>query len=105
MRVRDALTGLATRYASHTAVVVSHGGVLGSLAAQLIGTPPNDWSRYQIQNCSVTHLEITTDGSIFHRFNDCAHLNALDAAPVRGSSPSSVAARPVLIPAPAARGS
>jgi len=82
-RVHDALKGLATRYASHTAVVVSHGGVLGSLAAQLIGTPPNDWSRYQIQNCSVTHLEISAHGSTFHRFNDCAHLDVLDAEPVR----------------------
>jgi broad specificity phosphatase PhoE len=82
-RVHGAVTNLATRYASHTAVVVSHGGVLGSLAAQLIGTPPNDWSRYQIQNCSVTHLEISAERSIFHRFNDCAHLDLVNAEPVR----------------------
>ncbi|HET7056490.1 MAG TPA: histidine phosphatase family protein, partial [Thermomicrobiales bacterium] len=68
----------ATRYASHTAGAVTHGGVLGSMAAQLIGTPPNDWARYQIKNCSVTHLEIGQEGSIFHRFNDCAHLDLVE---------------------------
>lgn len=83
VRVHGAVTRLATRYASHSAVVVSHGGVLGSLAAQLMGTPPNDWSRYQIQNCSVTHLEISAERSIFHRFNDCAHLDMVNPEPVR----------------------
>ena len=82
-RVHNAVTNLATRYASHVAVVVSHGGFLGSLAAQLMGTPPNDWSRYQIQNCSVTHLEVSAGRSIFHRFNDCAHLDGVNAEPVR----------------------
>jgi probable phosphoglycerate mutase len=83
LRVHTAISSLATRYASHTAVVVSHGGFLGSLAAQLLGTPPNDWSRYRIRNCSVTHLEIRCDRSIFHRFNDCGHLEMLEAESVR----------------------
>jgi broad specificity phosphatase PhoE len=83
LRVRSALDNLAKRYASHRAVVVSHGGFLGSLAAQLFGTPPNDWSRYQIQNCSVTHLEIAAERTIFHRFNDCAHLEAVNMEPAR----------------------
>jgi broad specificity phosphatase PhoE len=73
-RTRSALTNLATRYASHSAIVVTHGGFLGSLASQLLGSPPNNWARYQIRNCSVTHLEITAEGSRFHRYNDDAHL-------------------------------
>jgi broad specificity phosphatase PhoE len=77
-RVMSVLSALATRYASHTAVAVTHGGVLGSMAAQLLGTPPNDWSRYQIKNCSVTHLEIGQERSIIHRFNDCAHLDLVE---------------------------
>lgn len=83
LRVRDALSSLATRYASHTAIVVSHGGFLGSMAAQLLGTPPNDWSRYRIRNCSITHLVIRKDHSVFRRFNDCAHLDALEPEPVQ----------------------
>jgi broad specificity phosphatase PhoE len=74
LRTRSALINLATRYASYSAIVVTHGGFLGSLASQLLGSPPNDWARYQIRNCSVTHLEITGEGSRFHRFNDDAHL-------------------------------
>jgi probable phosphoglycerate mutase len=83
LRVRTAISRLATRYASHTAVIVSHGGVLGSLAAQLLGTPPNDWSRYRIRNCSITHLEIGSKHSVFHRFNDCTHLDMLESDAVR----------------------
>lgn len=79
LRVRNALSSLAVRYASHTAIVVSHGGFLGSMAAQLLGTPPNDWSRYRIRNCSITHLSVGKEYSVFSRFNDCAHLDALES--------------------------
>ena len=83
LRVRDALSTLATRYSSHTAIVVTHGGFLGSLAAQLLGTPPNDWSRYRIRNCSITQLEIGTERSTFRLFDDCAHLESLEPEPVQ----------------------
>ncbi len=79
LRVRGAFSRLAARYANHSAVVVSHGGVLGSLASQLLGTPPNDWSRYQIRNCSVTHLEIGRERSVLHRLNDVKHLELLES--------------------------
>lgn len=82
LRVRTALNTLARRYESHTAIVVSHGGVLGSMAAQLLGTPPNDWARFQIRNCSITHLEIRPTGSTLHRFNDCTHLELLESESV-----------------------
>jgi broad specificity phosphatase PhoE len=77
-RVRRVVTSLATQYASHTAIVVAHGGVLGSLASQLLGTPPNDWSRYQFKNCSVTHLELSSERSVLHRLNDVAHLVSIE---------------------------
>lgn len=77
-RVRDAFARLAASYANHSAIVVTHGGVLGSLVSQLLGTPPNDWSRYQIRNCSVTHLEVRPHGSILHRLNDVSHLADID---------------------------
>lgn len=80
-RVRRVVTSLSERYASHTAIVVAHGGVLGSLASQLLGTPPNDWSRYQIANCSVTHLEIGAEQSLLHRLNDVEHLVTIELEP------------------------
>ena len=79
LRSIAALATLASRYAAHTAVVVTHGGFLGSVAAQLIGVPPNDWARFQIRNCSITHLEVAASHSIFHRFNDDSHLDDLHA--------------------------
>jgi broad specificity phosphatase PhoE len=48
----------------------------------LLGPPPNDWARYQIRNCSVTHLEITAEGSRIHRFNDDAHLMLSQPDPI-----------------------
>lgn len=82
-RTRNALAKLARLYASHKAIVVTHGGFLGSLAAQLLRTPPNDWPRYQFRNASLTHLEVTADRSVFHRFNDDAHLGMLDPEAAR----------------------
>ncbi|MDQ2683067.1 MAG: histidine phosphatase family protein [Chloroflexota bacterium] len=78
-RVRAVFSRLAARYDNHSAIVVSHGGVVGSLVSQLLGTPPNDWARYQIQNCSVTHMEIGSHRSVLHRLNDVEHLSALDS--------------------------
>jgi probable phosphoglycerate mutase len=76
-RVRSAFSRLAATYANHSAIVVSHGGVMGSFISQLLGTPPNDWTRYQIRNASVTHLEVGRERSILHRLNDVDHLDAL----------------------------
>lgn len=77
-RVRSVVDTLAIRYASHTAIVVAHGGVLGSLVSQLLNTPPNDWARYQLHNCSVTHLVIGENRSMLHRLNDVAHLATIE---------------------------
>jgi broad specificity phosphatase PhoE len=82
-RVMQAFLRIAGEYPRHTIVVVSHGGVLGSLAAQLLGTHPNDWARFQIQNCSVTKVEFGPDGSTIHCLNEVGHLADVtdDAAP------------------------
>ena len=73
-RVMHAFLRIAGEYPRHTIVVVSHGGVLGSLAAQLLGTHPNDWARFQIQNCSVIQVEFGLDGSTIHCLNEIGHL-------------------------------
>lgn len=79
-RVMGAFTRIASIYNNHTVVVVSHGGVLGSWSAQLMGTHPNDWTRFQIQNCSVTHVELGPASSTIHRFNDVDHLLDINAS-------------------------
>jgi broad specificity phosphatase PhoE len=77
-RVRDALDRIVTTHAGERLIVVAHGGVIASLIAQLLGDDPNDWRRYTIDNCSVTHLEFATSGAIAHLLNDVVHLEQID---------------------------
>lgn len=64
----------------HTAVVC-HGGVIGSLLAQLDGGSPNDHLAYPVANCSVTHLEVHLGGTTAHRLNDIGHLDVVHTEP------------------------
>ena len=77
-RVRVALDNIVTTHAGERLVVVAHGGVIASLVAQVLGDDPNDWRRYTIDNCSVTHLELATSGPIAHLLNDVVHLGQID---------------------------
>ena len=77
-RVRTALDRIVTSHAGERLVVVAHGGVIASLIAQTLGDDPNDWRRYTIDNCSVTHLEFATSGPIAHLLNDIVHLEQID---------------------------
>ena len=79
-RVLSTFLRLAASHENETVVVVSHGGVLGSFAAQLVGTHPNDWVRFQIQNCSVTHVELGPENSVIHCLNETAHLTDINEA-------------------------
>lgn len=77
-RVRKTLDRIVTAHAGERLVVVAHGGVIASLLAQVLGEDPNDWRRYSIDNCSVTHLEFATSGPIAHLLNDVVHLEQID---------------------------
>ncbi len=61
--------------------VVCHGGVIGSLLAQLDGGSPNDYATYPVANCSVTHLEVGLDGATAHLMNDITHLDVVRTEP------------------------
>jgi broad specificity phosphatase PhoE len=76
-RVYREFMEILTDFERHTLIVVAHGGVFGSLLAQIQGNHPNDWTQYAIHNCSVTHLEVTVDETAIHLLNDVEHLNGL----------------------------
>jgi broad specificity phosphatase PhoE len=76
-RVYAEFLDLLHTYQRHAVIVVAHGGVFGSLLAQIQGHHPNDWRAYEIRNCSVTHLEVSVDGAYVHLLNDVEHLNGL----------------------------
>lgn len=71
--------------------VVCHGGVIGSLLAQLDGGSPNDYASYPVANCSVTHLEVDTNGTIAHLMNDIAHLEVVRTEPWSFTIPDDLA--------------
>ncbi len=77
-RVRVALDRIVADHSGARLVVVAHGGVIASLVAQILGDDPNDWRKYSIDNCSVTHLELATSGPIAHLLNDVVHLEQID---------------------------
>lgn len=76
-RVYAEFMDLLASYERHSLIVVAHGGVFGSLLAQVQGISPNDWAQYTIHNCSVTHLEVSVGETAIHLLNDIEHLNGL----------------------------
>jgi len=72
---------LAVAWRERHVAVVCHGGVIGSLLAQLDGGSPNDYAAYPIANCSVTHLEVHAEGTTAHLVNDIAHLEVVRTEP------------------------
>lgn len=67
--------------------VVCHGGVIGSLLAQLDGGSANDYAAYPVANCSVTHLEVHLGGTTAHLMNDIAHLEVVCTEPWTSTIP------------------
>jgi broad specificity phosphatase PhoE len=76
-RVYDEFVDILHAYHDHTVIVVAHGGVFGSLLAQIQGRQPNDPKAYDIRNCSVTHVEVSVGETAIHLLNDVEHLNGL----------------------------
>ncbi|MDQ3654235.1 MAG: histidine phosphatase family protein [Chloroflexota bacterium] len=74
-------TDIALAHQHRHVAVVCHGGVIGSLLAQLDGGSPNDYVTYPVANCSVTHLEIDLEGARAHVMNDIAHLDVVRTEP------------------------
>lgn len=77
-RVRETLDEIVATHSGERIMVVAHGGVIASLVAQIVGGDPNDWRRYRIDNCSVTHIELATDGPVTHLMNDVVHLEQIE---------------------------
>lgn len=76
-RVAGVFRQIVTDYHGQSVIVVAHGGVLGSLAAQIHGTSPNDWQAFNFHNCSLTHFSLCAEGVDVVMINDVAHLAEL----------------------------
>ncbi|HVX30535.1 MAG TPA: histidine phosphatase family protein [Nitrolancea sp.] len=81
-RVKGAFDRLAEQHEGERIVIVAHGGVIASGVAQLTGGDPNDWAKYLVENCSVTHLELNGDAvARMICWNDAVHLQDEDVLP------------------------
>lgn len=71
-RVRDGIEAVAVAHPDRRVVVVTHGGVIGSIVALATGARP--WAFVGADNGSLTHLVVAGDRWIVRRFNDTGHL-------------------------------
>lgn len=74
-RVMTTFLGLVERYENDSIVVVCHGGVIGSFLSQLEQGPHNDYVRYAVANCSVSHFIVTPEHTQIELWNDISHLD------------------------------
>lgn len=80
-RVYATFLGIIERYDRQRVAVVCHGGVIGSFFAQIEGGSPNDFAKYAVANCSITHLVVTADHTELHLWNDVSHLDEVHHDP------------------------
>lgn len=73
-RVTTTFLGIIERYEGKKVAAVAHGGVIGTLYAQLHREPDPDMARYAVANCSIGHLVVTPDHTRIELWNDVSHL-------------------------------
>lgn len=83
-RVRSTIERIVETYPGQHLVVVSHGGVIAAALTLLLSDDPNNWRDRPIQNTSLTHIELATDGPVGHLLNDVVHLEQMTLAPGNG---------------------
>lgn len=87
-RVLETFVELLRQCAHETIALVCHGDVIGAILSHIQGGYPNDWARFAVQNCSITHLEISQTLTRFHLLNDSSHLDEVQIDLFSLTSPS-----------------
>jgi probable phosphoglycerate mutase len=77
-RVERTVDDIANRYLGQHVVVVAHGGFISAALAIVLKENPNNWRDRPIENCSLTHIELATNGHVPHLVNDAVHLEQLN---------------------------
>jgi len=77
-RVERTVDDIANQYFGQHVVVVAHGGFISAVMAVLLRESANNWREKPIANCSLTHIELSSDGPVAHLVNDAVHLEQLD---------------------------
>lgn len=75
VRAMEAFTAVSQQYARQTIAVVTHGGVLHTLLAQILGVSEETYGRFTLRgNTGLSIVEIGKRGPIVSRLNDTTHL-------------------------------
>lgn len=75
------LTGFARIMADHhhrRVVVVTHGGVIGTLGAILVASGDMSFFPYLVRNCTISRLTVTADGTSCDGWNQTSHLGDVE---------------------------
>ena len=75
-RVTACFDELIVRHAGDAAIVVSHGGVLGSLVAHVLGLSWRDFVPIAGVNCGLTIFDWERDAPVLTALNDDCHLRS-----------------------------
>lgn len=71
-RVRAGITRIAAAHPGERVVIVTHGGVIGTIMSLASGSRP--FAFLGADNASITHVVVTENRWIVRRFNDTSHL-------------------------------
>jgi broad specificity phosphatase PhoE len=74
-RVGQAAEGITARHGSETVVIVTHGGTIRSILAHFLPVEFGDWWGYELDNCTLTRLEVDAGQTRMLVLNDTAHLD------------------------------
>ena len=77
-RVNTVVDDIANQYIGEHIVVVAHGGFISATLSVLLSEHSNNWRDRPIENCSLTHIELSTSSPVAHLVNDAVHLEQLD---------------------------
>lgn len=82
-RVLASVNAILRNYVDKRVAVVCHGGVISSILSFLEDGPRNDFERYRIVNCSITHMSVRPDETVIHAWNDYFHLDVAETGPMK----------------------
>lgn len=77
-RAVEALLKLRARHPEHSVIIVSHADVIKAIVMHFLGIPTDYCHRLDIDQASITRLELSSDHARILRLNDTAHLYALN---------------------------
>jgi broad specificity phosphatase PhoE len=76
-RVNRVVDDIANQHIGEHIVVVAHGGFISATLSVLMADQSNNWRDSPIQNCSLTHIELSTSEPVAHLVNDAVHLDQM----------------------------